>query len=151
LIVNGNGPTADSVSPSSGSGASQVFTFQFSDPKGYANLSLVWFGFSGSPYAVKGCKVQYTPRANALYLNNDNGTALLGPVTPGMVGTVSNSQCTLNASTSSVSASGNTLTVKVAFTFNPAFAGLQHAYLYALDFAGLTTLGWQDRGTWTVP
>jgi hypothetical protein len=151
LTVNGNGPTAVSVSPSSGSGASQVFTFQFSDPKGYSNLSIVWFSFGSSPYAIAGCKVQYAPRANALYLNNESGTVVLGPVTPGIAGTVSNSQCTLNAGTSSVSASGDTLTVKVGLTFEPAFAGLQNVYLYALDLAGLSTPGWQDRGTWTVP
>ena len=86
LTVNGNGPTAGSVSPSSGSGASQVFTFQFSDPKGYSNLSIVWFSFGSSPYAIPGCKVQYAPRANALYLNNESGTVVLGPVTPGIGG-----------------------------------------------------------------
>jgi hypothetical protein len=151
LTVNASGPTAVSVSPSSGSGTSQVFSFQFSDPKGYTSLSLMWFGFGNSPYAVNGCKVQYAPRAKALYLENDAGAAVLGPVTPGVAGTLSNSQCTLNAGASSVSGSGNTLTVKLALTFKSAFAGLQNAYMYAIDLSGSTTPGWQDKGTWIVP
>jgi hypothetical protein len=76
---------------------------------------------------------------------------LLGPLTPGVAGTVSNSQCTLNAATSSVSGSGNVLTLKVGLTFATAFAGVQQAYMYAIDLSGLETAGWQDRGTWTVP
>jgi hypothetical protein len=151
LMINGSGPTAVSVSPSSGSGTSQVFAFQFADPKGYANLSLMWFGFSGSTFAEHGCKVQYTPRTKTLYLEDDTGATLLGPLTPGVAGTVSNSQCTLNSGASSVSGSGNNLTVNVALTFQSKFAGLQQAYMYAIDFLGQHTAGWQDRGTWIVP
>jgi hypothetical protein len=150
-MVNGGAPSAVSVSPSSGSGLSQAFSFQFSDPQGYNDLSLMWFGFSSSVFAANGCKVQYTPHAKTLYLQDDTGTSLLGPVTPGVAGTVSNSQCTVNAGTSSVSASGNTLTVKLAITFKSAFAGLQTAYMYAIDLSGLQTSGWQSRGGWTVP
>jgi hypothetical protein len=150
LTVSASGPTAVSVSPSSGSGASQVFSFEFSDPKGYANLNLVWAGFASSAFASSACKVQYTPRAKALYLESNSG-ALLGPLTPGVAGTVSNSQCTLNGATSSVSGSGDILTVKVGLTFATAFAGVQQAYMYAIDLSGSETAGWQDRGTWTVP
>ena len=146
LIVSPSGPTAVSVSPSSGSGTSQAFSFQFSDSQGYTNLSMLWFGFGSSPY--NGCIVQYTPGVKALYLEDDTGTVLLGPSTPGVSGTVSNSQCTLNAGTSSVSGSGNTLIVKVALSFKPAFAGLQNAYMYAVDASGLKTPAWQNRGTW---
>ncbi len=151
LMINGSGPTAVSVSPSSGTGASQVFAFQFADPKGYANLSLMWFGFSSSTFAQHGCKVQYAPRAKTLYLEDDSGAYSLGPLTPGVAGTVSNSQCTLNAGASSVSGSGNNLTVNVALSFQTSFAGVQQAYMYAIDLLGLQTAAWQDRGTWIVP
>ena len=151
LTVNATVPSAVSVTPSSGSGLSQVFSFQFADPQGYNNLSLLWFGFSSSTFATNGCKVQYAPRAKTLYLEDDTGTALLGPLTPGVSGTVSNSQCTLNAGTSSSSGSGDALTVKLALTFKSAFAGVQTAYMYAIDLSGSTTPGWQNRGTWTVP
>jgi hypothetical protein len=149
LVVEGNGPTADSVSPSSGSGASQVFTFQFSDPGGYNELSIVWFVFSPSTFA-SGCKAEYLPRAHELYLTGNTPTTMLGPVTPGIAGTLSNSYCTLDAGKSSVSGSGNTLTLSVALTFQSTLAGMQHAYLYAIDQSGLMTLNWVDVGMWNV-
>ena len=90
-------------------------------------------------------------RAKTLYLEDDSGAYSLGPLTPGVAGTFSNSQCTLNAGASSVSGSGNNLTVNVALSFQTSFAGVQQAYMYAIDLLGLQTAAWQDRGTWIVP
>jgi hypothetical protein len=95
--------------------------------------------------------VEYYRAANKLYLKNDDGSAFLGPVTPGVAGTLSNSQCTLNAGSSSVSGSGNTLTLNLDFSFQPAFAGTQGIYMYAIDQSGLTSPGRQSVGTWVVP
>src|SRR6185295_14240456 len=69
---------------------------------------------------------------------------------PGVAGNVSNSQCTLSSGGSSVSSSGNTLTVNIVLTFQPAFAGAKNIYLFALDTAGLKTAGWQNVGTWNT-
>jgi hypothetical protein len=151
LIVNGNGPAADSVSPNSGSGASQVFAFKYSDAKGFASLSFVFGGFGPTAYAEHSCRVEYARAANKLYLKSDDGTAFLGPVKMGGVGTLSNSQCTLNASQSSASGSNNVLTLNLAITFKPTFAGQQGIFLYAVDQSGRTTPGKQKRGTWNVP
>jgi hypothetical protein len=145
------GPTAVSVTPSSGSGATQVFSFQFSDPNGYDNLSLVWVGFSNGPYDENVCRVVYAPRANNLYLENGPGVPLVGPVTLGISGTISTSQCTLDAGASSTSGSGNILTLNLAFTFTAALTGVQNIYMYAIDLSGLNTAGWQNLGTWIVP
>jgi hypothetical protein len=38
FLVAASGPTADSVSPASGSGTTHTFTFKFSDPAGHAAL-----------------------------------------------------------------------------------------------------------------
>jgi len=69
-------------------------------------------------------------------------------VLPGS-GTVSNSQCTISAPGSSVSASGNTLTLTLAITFSAAFAGNQVFYLSAQGAS--ITPGWQAAGTWRIP
>jgi hypothetical protein len=141
-----------SVAPNSGSGASQVFAFEYSDTNGYTHLSLVYAGFSSAAYTdAHSCRGEYVRATNVLYLKNDAGTVFLGPVTPGSVGTLSNSQCTLNAGASSVSGSGNILTLKLALSFTPAFAGTQEIFIYADDRNGQTTAGRQERGTWTVP
>jgi hypothetical protein len=94
-------------------------------------------------------KVEYAPRAKKLDLENDSGIALLGPVTLGIAGTVSNSQRT----------EGDVLDIgfgqyshlESPFTLTTAFTGVQSAYMYAIDLSGLQTAGWQDRGTWIVP
>ena len=55
-----------------------MFYFQFSDPRGYANLSLVWVDFSTIAYAECGIKVEYAPRAKKLYLENDSVLRCVG-------------------------------------------------------------------------
>jgi hypothetical protein len=44
--------------------------------------------------------------------------------------------------------SGNTLTLTLAMTFQPAFSGAKNIFLYATN--GTQNSGWQDRGDWTV-
>ena len=44
---------------------------------------------------------------------------------------------------------GNTLTLNVTVTFQPAFSGAKNIYLYAVDVSGSNS-GWQQRGAWTV-
>jgi hypothetical protein len=45
---------------------------------------------------------------------------------------------------------GNTLTLNLAMTFKPAFAGAKNIYMYGVDVSGPNS-GWQQLGTWTVP
>ena len=140
-----------SVSPDAGSAAEDNFAFQYSDSRGVSFLTSVYAGFGPTAYADHSCWARYDRSTNELYLRNDDGTAFVGPVTPGAQQTLSNSQCTLDASGSEVISSGNILTVDLEFTFKPAFAGPQGNYMYAVDQSGATTPGWLKRGTWDVP
>ena len=70
--------------------------------------------------------------------------------TVGTGATLQNSQCSLNMATTSVTQSGNTLTLNLATTFESAFTGVQNVFMYAGDVSGSNT-GWVQRGTWTVP
>jgi hypothetical protein len=45
---------------------------------------------------------------------------------------------------------GANLTVNLALSFKPAFAGAKTVYMQTQDAAGWAT-GWQARGSWTVP
>jgi hypothetical protein len=49
-------------------------------------------------------------------------------MTIGAAGTLPNSQCTINVGASSVSASGNNLTLNLALTFESAYAGAKNTY-----------------------
>ena len=66
-------------------------------------------------------------------------------MTPGVAGTVSNSQCTISGTGASVTSSGNNLTVAVPITFQTAFTGIKNVYLSATDDETLTS-GWQLLG-----
>ena len=65
-------------------------------------------------------------------------------------GTLANSQCTLNLTGSSASASGNNLTLNMSMAFSNNFAGNQIFYVAARNGSGSNT-GWQAAGTITVP
>ncbi|HYL78381.1 MAG TPA: S8 family serine peptidase [Bryobacteraceae bacterium] len=152
LNVTGGGapvpPTTVSVSPSSGSGSAQTFTFTFTDPAGGANIVSTQLDF-GATLATSGvCYFYYARAANAIYLASDTGS--FGPsASLGSAGTMQNSQCALDAGASSVMVSGNTLTMNLALSFKPAFAGAKNVYMEAQNAAA--DAGWALRGTWTVP
>jgi hypothetical protein len=63
---------------------------------------------------------------------------------------LSNSQCTINGSGSSLNANGNALALTLPVTFASTFAGTRDVTLKADDAGGLTS-GWQKSGTWTIP
>lgn len=140
--------TADSVTPNSGSGANQVFSATYSDSVGYADLNVAIVLFRSTLAMAQSCQVRYY--RSHLYLLNDAGTRTLGPLTPGSAGTLQNSQCTLNGSGSSISFSGNSMTVNVSLSFQPAFAGSKYIYLYVSNNS-FQSSNWQARGAWTVP
>jgi hypothetical protein len=143
-------PTADSVSPSSGTGLGQAFTWKASSPSGYTNLSEMQALFNTSVSGQNACYIRYNRAANLLYLADNAGSAWLGGLVPGTSGTAANSQCSIDASGSSASGSGNQLTLMVSVTFQTSFSGAKNDYLIANDQYGLNS-GWQQMGTWTVP
>jgi hypothetical protein len=143
-----NPPAIVSLSPPTGGGTSVTFQAVYSDPAGAADLNELLLLVNTSQSTANACYVYYQPSANLLYLADDAGTAWLTPaLTPGAAGTVSNSQCVLNAGSSSVSTSGNNLTLNAALSFKSSFAGL--VYLYAAGSGGRNT-GWVQEGTWSA-
>src|SRR5204862_3765564 len=61
---------------------------------------------------------------------------------------VSNGQCSITGAGSSVVASGNTLTLTLAITFTPSFAGNKVLYLAAQN--GVANSGWQALATFGI-
>jgi hypothetical protein len=139
-------PSAVSVTPNSGSGSSQTFTFTFSDLNGATDIVSTQMDINVTLAATRACYFYYSRGANVIYLADDAGH-WPAPLTPGSAGTLQNSQCTLDAGTSSVSASGNTLTLKLALSFK--VSGAKNIYMEAQN-ASLDS-GWAQRGTWTAP
>src|SRR5579884_3890410 len=148
-------PSVYSESPNGGAGMSHTFTFEYSSKYGYQYLDTV-YGLIGSNVSVHSCRVQYVVASNRLYLAND-GNPVLGPATPGQAGTLSSSECSVDVGASSVSGSGDILSLTVAVTFQPSFAGGKNIYGYAIDNRGLNSgwqtplnSGWRLLGDWNV-
>ncbi len=142
-------PTADSVTPNSGVGAAQSFTFKYSSANGYSYLNTVEALINSSSSSLNGaCYAYYVVASNALYLENDAGTGATGPpLTPGRAGTLQNTQCSIDGAGSSASGAGNMLMLTLASTFKSAFAGNQKLLGRAVDI-GHQSSGWQSLGVW---
>ena len=147
-------PAALSTGPAFGAGTSQTFTFTFSDPAGFQNLSVIDVLINSALDGRQACYVAFQPAgpsSGTVLLVNDAGAAG-GPFQslslPGS-GTVSNSQCSISGAGSSVSGSGTGLTLTLAITFNLSFAGNKVVYTAVRDQAANNS-GWQALATWNV-
>jgi subtilase family serine protease len=145
--ISGGPPTVVSLSPTSGTGTTQTFGAVYSDPNGAADLGNVRILFNSAITGLNACYVFYYPASNALYLENDANNGVTGPVTPGSSSSLSNSQCTLTATGTSVSTAGNNIAVNFALAFTSSFTGLKNVYLGANS--ATASSGWIDMGTWT--
>ena len=143
--------TPISVTPSSGNGTQQTFNLVYTDSAGMSDLNTawVWFDNSASSSVTNTCLAYSYPRANALYLLNDAGSAFLGPITVGSSNSLSNSQCTISGSGSSTSTAGKNPTVNLAVSFTAGFVGSKNTKMQVQGFSGQS--GWVVMGTWTVP
>jgi hypothetical protein len=145
-------PTVVSGTPASSTVTPQTFTFTGRDPDGYADIYRMYFLVNPTPnIPANSCHGFYDRASNALYLYNDTLTAVSGPLTPGTAGTLQNSQCVLNGSTSSlVSASGTDLTINLGLGLQGAYAGTnQKVYLWVKDNQNHDT-GWVQTGVWNL-
>jgi hypothetical protein len=151
IVFNPGTLATVSVTPSSGSGASQSFALEYSDTAGAANLQQVWVYFNATLAnpASNACLLYYNAATGQMNLLNDNAT-MWQAAAPGAAMTLQNSQCSIDAATTGVALNGNTLTWNVAMTFKPAYAGAKNTYLRAVDLFESNS-GWQQLGGWTVP
>ena len=148
LVVSKGPGTAGvvSVTPNPATGVSNTFALKYSDTAGHASLNHVGVIFNPGTLTSNSCYVLYYPAANLLYLYNTAGTATT-KITPGS-GTLSNSQCTISGSGTTVVKSGIYLTLNLAVTASSTYTGKQTIFMYAED-ASLSNTGWVDKGTWT--
>jgi hypothetical protein len=128
---------------------SQTFAVNTTDPAGATDIASVWLYFipTFNTNPAGACQVYYDRASNYLYLMNDTGTAAL-PALLGSSTTLSNSQCSLNALTSTAIGSGTLLTVNFAISFTSVANGLKQMYVKATN--GNSDTGWLNPGAWNV-
>jgi hypothetical protein len=146
--VTGGAPTADSVSPASGSGFTPSFTFTVSDSTSQANISAIEMLFTaGSPANIaNACYLVYNRAASTIGLYDDAATSLATKAI-GSSATLQNSQCAVGYTV--MNTAGTSVMFTVNMLFKPAFSGTKSVYLTALT-PGASS-GWVLRGTWAVP
>ncbi|MFN0103588.1 MAG: right-handed parallel beta-helix repeat-containing protein [Bryobacteraceae bacterium] len=137
------------VLPIRGVGAQRVFTASASDPNGAADLESITLLVGPSSTIAQGCAVVLKRVTESIYLYNDGGTALLGPIKPGSAQTLANSRCTVNGASSLVEyvSSQNTVRFSADVAFASTFRTLKNVYLNSLDLNGASG-GWTLSGTW---
>ncbi|MEO7652932.1 MAG: SBBP repeat-containing protein, partial [Bryobacteraceae bacterium] len=142
-------PTNVSVTPASGSGSSRNFAFAFSDSAGYADIGTAQVHLQSTLVFSNACLVQYTRASNTLQLTADSGSGTVGSAVVGTANTLTNSQCSVDVAGSSVSVSGNNLTLNLSLVFKVGFAGAKTVSMNVTNNAA-TSSGWQAMGTWTA-
>lgn len=137
-----------SVTPDSGSGATQLFTLTYSDSyRVTTDLSVAQVRFAAANAAEGSCSVHYNAMTNAVRMQDDAGT--WGTWTPLGSGTLGNSQCTIDLAQMSATTADTTLSLALRVAFSASFAGAKTIFMKASSSTGPSS-GWQPRGTWTV-
>ncbi len=139
-------PTVVSVAPTAATGVMNTFALTYSDPNGADDLAVVKVDFGATVSASSSCFVLYYPATNSIELLTDTGGAS-SKITPGS-GTLSNGQCTVSGSGTTVMRSGDTLTLHLAVTASAAYTGAKNIYMFAEDNSAAKTT-YMKKGTWT--
>jgi len=144
--------TPPSATMSGAAGVEQGLTFTVSSPNGVGDLADVQVLMNWGVWGTDSCYVMYYPNSNQMYLLADDGSTPKGPLTPGTSGTQSNTQCTLDAATSSFQVTGNNLSLMLGLTFSSSFLGIQQAYVLADSLGGMSSGSFYagNVGAWTV-
>jgi hypothetical protein len=143
-------PTVLSVSPASGSSSTQTFTVTYQNDTAGSDIAGAQLLINNALDGRQACYVAYSKAGGALFLVDDAGNGG-GPFAGGIVvangGTMSNSQCTVQAAANSVTTNGQNLTMVVNVTFAGGFPGRRILYGAAQSNAGNS--GWQAVGAWS--
>lgn len=143
-------PAVTYFQPNSGTFPSTLFVVRAVDANGATDLKELHLLANGSLSYPTSCYVVYNQVTNQLRLLNDSTTVFLGPLTPGVSGTIENSSCVLSAGYSAATKSGDSLTLSVYLSFKDAAAGVNNLWTLVSDQSN-AFLGWQSQGSFTVP
>src|SRR5262249_53886684 len=138
-----------SLSPNSGSGASQVFTAIVREGSGAQNIAFAQLVMNATLSGFNGCFIHYDRASNVFYLLYDQGTQFAGLIA-GSNTQAGNSQCVLHGAGSGGTTvnSGKDLQIVYNLDLLPAFSGLKQVFMQAVDAAGVIEV-WHKMGAWT--
>lgn len=147
--VTGGAATANSVSPSSGSGTSPTFLFTVSDSSSQTNITgMSMLLANGAPTNIaNACYLVYNRTNATIGLWDSTGNTTLSTKGIGSAANLLNSQCAVGFTAMNVVGGAIQLSIQLVF-FKPAFAGPQSIYLDATE--PNSSSGFVYQGSWTV-
>ena len=143
-------PQLGTVNPASGTfliNQPYSFTTTYADPNGVTDIRFVYFLINTGINGANCFYGNYNQITNTLWLKDDANFSWIGGVNPGTAGAaISNSYCTLDCANSTVSKSGDTLTInwKIIFKYKFVTKVPNNGYLMANDRYDLTA-GWTQK------
>jgi hypothetical protein len=144
-------PVPVSAFPSGGNASSQTFTFTFTDPRGYQDLSVINILVNDFLDGRHACYLAYAVGSSTLYLVDDAGDAggpFAGSLFLGKAATIQNSQCQVKLV--SATGLGNGFMLSLSITWSNSFAGDKIIYVASRDVVQNNS-GWQALGVWRAP
>jgi hypothetical protein len=139
---------AVSVTPDSGTGTTQNFTFAYSDSEGIVDdLKGAKVRFSSVVGGTK-CVIDYRASTNEVRMQDISG-AWMPFVALGSGSPITNTLCTLDPAQSSRTINGNDLSLTLHLTFEAAFTGSAKTVLMRADSTIMGNGVWAAKGTWT--
>ena len=146
-------PRVGTITPSRGSslaGSQAVdFTTTYSDPNGWQDISYVELVINTAADGRNCFYGYYAVNVNKIYLRNDANSTWVSEATPGSSAIIQNSYAVLDCSKTTVSGTGDTLTINWNIIFKGSFVGPKNSYLWVTDKSGAFQ-GYVNKGTWEV-
>ena len=144
-------PRSGGMSPATGMSSDAVISYTFDDQTNANNLETVWALMNSAVDAGRACYVAYYAPANLLFLYPDNGDGAQATlIALSGSNTIENSQCKISAAGSSVTKSGQRLTLNLNMSFKSGFSGPRGVWTAAKPLVG-TPSTWTVLGNWLVP
>jgi hypothetical protein len=151
IIQEGIALSVLSVSPNRGAGNAGQFVFQVKDSLGYQHISVVEAGLSdvGLGLVSRDCEIEVFQSGTFSLTLFDDAAAQALPLSLGTPGSsVSNGQCTLYSTGSSIVGNGNMLTLTLQLSFSTTFTGTHRTLGRAVNPSFSTDT--VRLGIWTV-
>lgn len=153
-LVLSQAPVNTSLSPNSGTLVSDrdtVFSAKYTDPDGHGDIAGCYLMMNRTQTGVNGIFVRYDAVENKLYLKNDTSMEWIGGYTPGDSRLIENKTCKLDVSQTTITRSGNTITVnwKIRVKSSAMAGKTLRAYMLTIDKSELRA-EWEQRGLFKV-
>jgi len=139
-----------SITPDPFIGFSHAITFGYSDSGGYSDIGQALAVVNSTFSLQRGCVTRYSAKTNSIELLNDDNTSWGTPALLATQTTLQNDQCAIDVGSSFANGSGNTLSITLALTFRPSFAGNKQVYGLGITNNGVSSAWQQQVGLFEV-